>query len=112
MLETWSLFSHAAKPEANASVNVRFGLLADISQRNRDVRFTPESRHLRFACSQECAHFWSLFSWTPNQRPVQLGDRLRELIVMQDIVLRYTTNCRSQFAQNVSEQAKVDMHVN
>jgi hypothetical protein len=43
---------------------------------------------------------------------VQLGDRLRELIVMQDIVFRYTTNRRSQFSQNVSEQPKVDMHVN
>ena len=43
---------------------------------------------------------------------MQLGDRLRELIVMQDIVLRYTTNRRSQFSQNVGEQAKVDMHVN
>jgi hypothetical protein len=43
---------------------------------------------------------------------VQLGDCVRELIVMQDIVLRYTPNGRSHFSQNVSEQAKVDMHVN
>jgi hypothetical protein len=61
----------------------------------RDVRFVP-----------------SLFRWASNQRPVQRGNRLRELIVMQDIVFRYTTNRRSQFSQNVSEQAKVDMHVN
>lgn len=92
--------------------DVRFGSKADMCGAQRNVRFTPEGRHVRSVCSQECAGFWSLFSCTPNQRPVQLGYRLRQLIVMQNIVLRYTTNCRSQFAQNVSEQAKVDMHVN
>ena len=43
MLETWSFFPHAAMPEANASVNVRFGSLADIPAGPADVRFTPES---------------------------------------------------------------------
>jgi hypothetical protein len=67
---------------------------------------------ITFLRPQESAGFCSLFRWASNQRPVQRGNRLRELIVMQDIVFRYTTNRRSQFSQNVSEQAKVDMHVN
>ena len=29
----------------NAAANVRFGSLADIGERTRDVRFTPESGH-------------------------------------------------------------------
>ena len=89
---------------------------ADMCDAKTNVRFVPIADILLFKRStlrpQECAGFWSSFRWTPNQRPVQLGDRLRELIVMQDIVLRYTTNRRSQFSQDVGEQAKVDMHVN
>jgi hypothetical protein len=35
-----------------SSRDVRFGSLADISRRDRHVRFTPESRHVR--CNQKC----------------------------------------------------------
>jgi hypothetical protein len=43
----------AGGPWSNAiTANVHFGSLTDISQRNRHVRFTPESRHwrLRLEC--------------------------------------------------------------
>jgi hypothetical protein len=43
---------------------------------------------------------------------VQLGDRLRKLIVMQDVILWNASNRRSQIAQNVCEQTEIDVHVN
>ena len=43
---------------------------------------------------------------------MQLGDRLRKLIAMHDVVLRNADNRRSQLAQYVSEQTEVDVHVN
>jgi hypothetical protein len=43
---------------------------------------------------------------------VQFSNRLRELIAMQDVVLWNTANCRSQLAQNASEQTEVDVHMN
>ena len=43
---------------------------------------------------------------------MQLGDRLRELIMMQDVALWNAANRRSQLTQNVGEQTEVDVHVN
>jgi hypothetical protein len=37
---------------------------------------------------------------------------LRELIVVQDVVLWNASHRRSQLAQNVSEQTEIDVHVN
>jgi hypothetical protein len=39
-------------PEQWVGAHVRFGSYADILQRNRHVRFTPESRHVR--CNSTC----------------------------------------------------------
>jgi hypothetical protein len=43
---------------------------------------------------------------------VQLSNRLRKLIVMQNVVLWNAPNRRSQLAQNVSEQTEIDVHMN
>jgi hypothetical protein len=46
------------------------------------------------------------------QRFVQFGDRLLKLIVVHDILAWNAADRRGQVAQNVGEQAKVEMHVN
>jgi endonuclease III len=43
---------------------------------------------------------------------VQLIDRPRKLIAMQQVVLWNTADCRRQLAQNAGEQTEVDVHVN
>ena len=50
MNERWAQYHRRVRNGAQPAVdvdqpNVRFGSLADISGRQRDVRFTPESRH-------------------------------------------------------------------
>ena len=47
-----------------------------------------------------------------DQRRVQLSDCFRKLIAMREVILRNMANRFCQLAQNVSEQPKVDVHVN
>ena len=43
-----------------------------------------------------------------DQRPMQLTDRLCQLIAMQDVVFGNTGDARCEFAQDAGEQTKVD----